>query len=160
MSDTSGRIPVRDLRAERQALQRTDGQRALIEREDRRERAERHTGYAVYWLYLTAPFSVGVTGLIGLLMASGKAAEASPVNGSHFRFQVWSFWSTLLASLIGGGWAAVGGIASVAGAAGGGELALAGAGLAAVSAISFMGASVFGLSRLVSREPVGRLSES
>ena len=154
------RIPVRDLRGERQAVRRADGDRAMIQREDRRERAERHTGYAVYWLYLTSPFSIGVTGLIGLLMAAARKGDATPVNGSHFRFQVWTFWSALLASATGGAWAALGSIASVGGAAGGGELVLAGAGLAALAGIGFMGASIFGLSRLVSREPVGRLSES
>ena len=156
-TDVACRIPVRDIRAERVALRRQADERALLRHGDRRDRRERHAGYAVYWMYLVSPLSGGVTALVGLLMASARAAEAGEVAASHFRFQVRAFWGAFLAALTGGAWAAIGGIASVGGAEGGGALALAGAGLAAASGVGFMAASILGLSRLVSRTPMGRL---
>ena len=157
MSEIACRIPVRDLSAERRALQAADQQRALAERRRRRERGERQAGYAVYWMYLVSPFSLGVTTLIGLLMAASRAPDATPVNASHFRFQVGTFWGSFLGALTGGAWAALGGIASVAGHASGGELALTGAALAALSGAGFYAASLLGLTRLSAREPMGRL---
>ena len=158
MSEIACRIPVRDLTVERRALQAQDEQRALAVRRERRERSERHAGYAVYWLYLTSPFSLGITGLIGLLMAASNAPTAAPVNASHFRFQVGTFWGSFLGMLTGGAWATIGGIASVADAAsGGGALALAGGGLAILSGVGFYAASLLGLTRLSTREPMGRL---
>jgi uncharacterized membrane protein len=157
LSEIACRIPVRNLAEERRALRLQDEERARLRRLQRRERSERHAGYGVYWLYLTAPFSAGITALIGLLMASSRAPDAAPLNATHFRFQVWSFWSSFLAGLTGGAWAITGGVASVAGDAGGAQLALAGGGLAALSAMGFFAASLFGLTRLSSRAPMGRL---
>jgi len=157
LSEIASRIPVRDLTVERRMLQAQDQQRALAVRRERRERSERHAGYAVYWLYLTAPFSLGITSVIGLLMAASRAPDAEPVNASHFRFQLGTFWGSFLGALTGGAWAAVGGIASVAGDPSGGALALAGGGLAALSGIGFYAASLLGLTRLSAREPMGRL---
>ncbi len=68
-----------------------------------------------------------------------------------------TFWGAFLGALTGGAWATIGGIASVAGNSGGGALALAGAGLAALSGMGFYAASLFGLTRLSAREPMGRL---
>ena len=160
MSEIACRIPVRDLASERTALQAIDQQRALAVRRQRRERSERHAGYAVYWMYLVSPFSFGVTTLIGLLMAASRAPDAEPVNASHFRFQVGTFWGSFLGALTGAAWATVGGIASVAGDPLGGQLALAGGGLAALSGIGFYAASLLGLTRLSSREPMGRLERA
>ena len=157
MSEIACRIPVRDLSVERRMLQAQDEQRALAVRRERQERSERHAGYAVYWLYLTAPFSLGVTALVGLLMAASRGPDAAPLNATHFRFQVGTFWGSFLGALTGGAWAAIGGIAAVAQQAGGAELALAGGGLAALSGIGFYAASLLGLTRLSAREPMGRL---
>ena len=129
----------------------------MLALQERRVRGERHAGYAVYWMYLLSPLSLGVTSLVGLLMASARSPEAEPVNRSHFRFQVRTFWASLGAGLTGGAWAGLGGLASVAGNASGGELALAGGGLVAASVMGFFGASLVGLSRLASGGPMGQL---
>ena len=159
MSDLSARIPVRDLRAEGRSQQlvarEQDQHRRAVVRQERQERSERHAGYAIYWMYLLSPLTAGVSTLVGLLMASARSTDAAPVNASHFRYQVRSFWTAFLTAVTGGAWAAVGGIASVAGNASGGELALAGGGLAALSGMGFFAASLFGLTRLTSRGAIG-----
>jgi uncharacterized membrane protein len=157
LSEITCRIPFRDATGERRALTAADDQRALQARLQRRERSERHAGYAIYWLFLTAPFSLGVTAVVGLLMAASQAPAAAPLNASHFRFQVGTFWGSFLGALTGGAWATIGGIASVSGDPAGGALALAGAGLAVLSGMGFYAASLFGLTRLSAREPMGRL---
>lgn len=121
---------------------------------DRVERSERNAALGIYVLYLLAPVSLGITGLIGALMASGKRAGARAFSGSHFRYQMWTFGAATGAVLTGGFWAAVGGIASVSNRTGG-DLALAGGALVATAAIGFLGATLFGFSRAVSGEPIG-----
>jgi len=159
LSEVACRIPVRDAAAERRELWRREEERRLVQHQERRARGERHAGYAVYWLYLMSPFTVGITALVGLLMAADRIREAEPVNATHFRFQVKTFWGSLLGALTGGAWAAIGGIGAAAGEGGGVDLALAGGGLAALSWMGFFVASLFGLTRLTSREPVGRLEQ-
>ena len=118
------------------------------------ERSERNTALTIYGLYLGAPFTAGVTGLVGALMASGKRARSGPLSASHFRFQVWTFGAAAGAALTGGFWATVGGIASTANPAGG-PLALAGGALAASAGIGFFAATLFGLTRAAGGEPIG-----
>jgi uncharacterized membrane protein len=118
------------------------------------EARERAAGMVIYGLYLASPLTVGVSGLVGLLMAASRSKRAGRRLASHFRYQVWTFGSAFGAATAGGLWAALGGIASVSSRTGG-DLALAGAGLAAASGIGFMAASIFGLSRLASHEPIG-----
>lgn len=127
----------------------------LPDRADRAERSDRRAAQAVYWLYLAAPFSAGITGLVGVLMASGRRARAGATAASHFRFQTWTFGASAGAALTGGLWAALGGMATVADRTGG-DLVLAGAALAATSGIGFMGASLFGLGKAASGDPIGR----
>lgn len=118
------------------------------------EAGERATGLVIYGLYLAAPLTVGVTGLVGLLMAASRSKRAGRRLASHFRYQVWTFGSAFGAATAGGLWAVLGGVASVSSRTGG-DLALAGGALAAASGIGFMAASIFGLTRLASHEPIG-----
>lgn len=120
------------------------------------EDADRGAGMAIYGLYLLSPLTVGVSGLGGLLWAATRSKRAASRLGTHFRYQVWTFGSALGTAMTGGLWSALGGLASVGDrAGGGGELVLAGAGLAVASGVGFMAASLFGLSRLASHEPIG-----
>ncbi|MDP8915703.1 MAG: hypothetical protein M3M95_00580 [Pseudomonadota bacterium] len=120
------------------------------------DEGERATGMMIYGLYLLSPLTVGVSGLGGLLWAASKSKRAVSRLGTHFKYQVWTFGAALGAALTGGLWSALGGIASLGDrTGGGGELALAGAGLAVLSGVGFMAASIFGLSRLASHEPIG-----
>jgi len=90
-------------------------------------------------------------------MASGKRRDASPENASHFRFQVWTFWSSFLGLSTGGAWTALGGFAGLMGNGSGPELMYAGVGLAAASALGFYGATLTGLTRLADGGPMGRI---
>ncbi len=55
----------------------------------------------VYILYFAAYF-VGITAVIGVIMAHVKAGEADPVVDSHYRFQIRTFWIGLLYIIVGG----------------------------------------------------------
>jgi uncharacterized membrane protein len=121
----------------------------------REERGDRNAALTVYWLYLAAPFTVGITGLVGALIASGRRARAGAFGASHFRHQVWTFGAATGASLTGGFWATTGGLATVADRTGG-DLVLAGAALAATAGIGFVASTLFGLTRASGGEPVGR----
>ena len=122
---------------------------------DRVERGDRKAALTIYALYLAAPLSAGITGLVGALMASGKRARSGETAASHFRYQVWSFGAAAGAMLTGGFWGAVGGLASVSNRTGG-DLAIAGGALAATAAIGFVAATLYGLTRAVGGEPIGR----
>lgn len=121
---------------------------------DRIERNERNSALTIYGLYLGAPFTAGVTGLVGALMASSRQRRSGPLSASHFRFQVWTFGASAGAALTGGFWATVGSIASVSNRTGG-DLALAGGALAASAGIGFVAATLFGLTRAAGGEPIG-----
>lgn len=125
---------------------------------DPRDEAERTAGMVIYGLYLAAPLSAGVTGLIGMLMASSRRKRAGALSATHFRYQVWSFWSALGAAATGGFWAATGSWATLADRTGGG-LVFAGAALATVASVGFVGAAAYGLSRIAARDPIGGDSE-
>lgn len=62
-----------------------------------------HTGNSariIYILYL-ASLALGVTGLIGLLMAYLKRADAPEWLRSHYQWQIRTFWMGLLYTFIG-----------------------------------------------------------
>ena len=120
---------------------------------DAAERSERNAALTIYGLYLGAPFTAGITGLVGAAMASGRRARSGPLSASHFRYQVWTFGASAGAALTGGFWATVGGIASVSNRTGG-DLALAGGALAATAGIGFVAATLFGLTRAAGGEPI------
>jgi uncharacterized membrane protein len=121
----------------------------------REERSDRNAALTVYWLYLVAPFTAGITGLIGALIASGRRARSAPLTATHFRHQVWTFGAATGAALTGGFWASVGGIATVADRTGG-DLVLAGAALSTTAGIGFLASTIFGLTRASGGEPIGR----
>jgi uncharacterized membrane protein len=121
---------------------------------DKAEASERNAALVIYSLYLAAPLSAGITGLIGALMASGRRKRAGPFSATHFKFQVWSFGAAAGAMLTGGFWGAVGGIASVSNRTGG-DLAIAGGALAATAGIGFVAATVFGLTKAAGWDPIG-----
>ena len=54
----------------------------------------------VYILYFLAYFT-GITSLIGVIIAHLQVGSADPVAGSHFRFQIRTFWIGLLYLVIG-----------------------------------------------------------
>lgn len=121
----------------------------------REERGDRNAALTVYWLYLGAPFTAGITGLVGALIASGRRSRAGTLASTHFRHQVWTFGAATGAALTGGFWAAVGGLATVADRTGG-DLVLAGAALSATAGIGFVASTIFGLTRVSGGEPIGR----
>ena len=55
----------------------------------------------VYILYLVA-YAVGITAVIGVIIAHIQVAEADPLLASHYRFQIRTFWIGLLYLIIGG----------------------------------------------------------
>jgi uncharacterized membrane protein len=58
------------------------------------------TAKIVYILYLVS-LAVGVTSLVGVIMAYLNAGEAPEPLRSHYRFQIRTFWIGLLYSCIG-----------------------------------------------------------
>ena len=54
----------------------------------------------VYVLYLAA-FLNGVTALVGVIIAHVKVREADPVLATHFRFQIRTFWLSVLIVIVG-----------------------------------------------------------
>ena len=55
---------------------------------------------AVYLLYFVG-YSTGISALIGVIIAHMKVDDADPVLGSHYRFQIRTFWIGLLYLAIG-----------------------------------------------------------
>ncbi len=121
---------------------------------DSLERSERNAALTIYGLYLGAPLTAGVTGLVGAMMASSKRARSGPLSATHFRYQVWTFGASLGAALTGSFWLLLGGIASGANPEAG-VLALTGGALASSAGIGFLGATLFGLTRAAGGEPIG-----
>jgi uncharacterized membrane protein len=54
----------------------------------------------VYILYFVAYFT-GITALVGVIIAHLQVGSADPLAGSHFRFQIRTFWIGLLYLVIG-----------------------------------------------------------
>ena len=55
----------------------------------------------VYILYLAA-YVVGITAVIGVIIAHVQVGTAEPVLASHYRFQIRTFWIGLLYLVVGG----------------------------------------------------------
>ena len=122
-----------------------------------REDADRTAGTLVYGLYLAAPLTLGLSGLAGSLVALRRRHEAGPLGSSHFRYQLWTFWSAAFALIAGGLWALLGGVQTTGTGDGDGAwLALSGLALCVIAGVGYLGATVYGLARLLSRSPVGR----
>ena len=122
---------------------------------DTREHALNMT---VYGLDLGSPLTLGLTALGGVLIAGTRRKRAGRVSGSHYRWQLWSFWATLGASLAGGLWFALGIASSSATATTtrvGGDLAVSGMVLWGAALVGFLVASVYGLLRAGAHAPVG-----
>ena len=111
----------------------------------------------MYGLYLAAPVTFGLSALGGMVLATRRRPQAAPVAATHFRFQMWTFWAAVFALGAGGLWALLGGAQTTGTGDGDGAwLALAGLGLCAAAGVGYLAATVYGLSRLLSRSPVGR----
>ena len=54
----------------------------------------------VYVLYLVA-YAVGITALIGVIIAHIQVSEADPLLASHYRFQIRTFWVGVVYLIIG-----------------------------------------------------------
>lgn len=52
--------------------------------------------YIIYALYFIAPFTSGVTALIGVIMAHVLKSPGVSIAGSHLRFQIKVFWIALV----------------------------------------------------------------
>ena len=99
----------------------------------------------------------GLSALGGMVVAARRREQAAPVAATHFRFQLWTFWGAALALAAGALWAFLGGAQTTGtGDSDGAWLALAGLGLCAAAGVGYLAATVYGLSRLLSRSPVGR----
>jgi len=61
----------------------------------------------VYFLYL-ASLVLGITGLIGVIIAYMNKGDAPTWAKSHFQYQIRTFWIGILASLIGAATVAIG----------------------------------------------------
>ena len=123
-----------------------------------RERADRTAGATVYGLYLVAPLLLGLPAVAGMLMAASRKDRADPVTASHFRFQVWTFWAAVGAGFTGLLWFMLGGVGTLSPASSdSGWLAFAGFGLWVAAGLGYVAATIYGLSRLASRSPIGRL---
>ncbi|MBO6825850.1 MAG: hypothetical protein JJ879_06585 [Sneathiella sp.] len=61
----------------------------------------------VYFLYL-ASLVLGITGLIGVIIAYMNKGDAPEWAKSHFQYQIRTFWIGILGSLIGGVTMAIG----------------------------------------------------
>ncbi|MEQ9518830.1 MAG: hypothetical protein RLN89_05245 [Parvibaculum sp.] len=48
-----------------------------------------------------ASFVVGITALIGVVIAYLKRGDADPIAASHFTFQIRTFWISILAFIVG-----------------------------------------------------------
>lgn len=55
----------------------------------------------IYILYLVG-FFLGITALVGVIMAHIKSGEAEPAARSHYRYQIRTFWFGLLMMIAGG----------------------------------------------------------
>jgi uncharacterized membrane protein len=117
---------------------------------DQREHA---VNLAVYGLYLASPLTLGLSALGGAVIAGTRRKGAGRVSGTHYRWQLWSFWAALGAAAAGGLWFALGGLSSVGGT--GGDLAIAGVALSIAAGVGFLAASVYGLLRASSHAPIG-----
>jgi uncharacterized membrane protein len=123
-----------------------------------RENTDHALGTMVYGLYLAAPLTLGVSGLAGALVAGKRKGEADPVAASHYRYQLWTFGAAAFAIAAGGLWALLGGVGSVGGRGGDDAwLALSGLALSGTAGLAYLAATVYGLSRILSRSPIGRL---
>ena len=121
------------------------------------DKADRTAGALVYGLYLAAPLTLGLSGLAGSLVALRRRHQAGPLGGSHFRYQLWTFWTAAFAVAAGALWALLGGVQTTGtGDGDAGWLARSGVALAAGAGVAYLGATVYGLARLLSRSPVGR----
>ena len=123
-----------------------------------REATDRNMGLAVYSLYIAAPLLLGLPALGGMLLAASRKDGADPVAAGHFRFQMWTFWVTVAALAAGGLWVSLGGVGALAPTrTEGAWLAIAGGGLWIAAGVGYLAASLYGLVRLASRSPIGRL---
>jgi len=68
--------------------------------EDPRERRARNRALAVYLLF-GAGFFVGVTFLIGVILAYVAREDAPPWLATHFTFQIRTFWLSLFWGVVG-----------------------------------------------------------
>jgi uncharacterized membrane protein len=55
---------------------------------------------AVYILYL-AGFFIGITAIVGVIIAHMQADRSDPASNTHFQFQIRTFWIGLLYFVIG-----------------------------------------------------------
>ncbi|MDC7681902.1 hypothetical protein PQU92_01350 [Asticcacaulis sp. BYS171W] len=56
------------------------------------ESDERNLAYVVYGLLFISPFSLGLTALIGVVLAYIKKHDCTSYIQTHFRYQIKSFW--------------------------------------------------------------------
>lgn len=61
---------------------------------------EKGYALAIYILYIIA-FFVGITALVGVIIAHVKKPTAPSIFQSHFQFQIYTFWIGLLYLVIG-----------------------------------------------------------
>ena len=122
---------------------------------DAREHALNMT---VYGLFLVSPLTLGLSALGGAVIAGTRRKGAGRVSRSHYRWQLWSFWATVGASLAGALWFALGATSSSATATTtrvGGDLAVLGMVLWGAALVGFLVASVYGLLRAGAHAPIG-----
>jgi len=62
--------------------------------------SDKQLALIVYVLYLAA-YVVGVTGLIGVIIAHVKISSADPLLRTHYQFQIRTFWIGILYLVVG-----------------------------------------------------------
>jgi uncharacterized membrane protein len=130
----------------------------------------------IYVLYFVAPFFCGLTGLVGAVVAYVRRPLAQGLEQSHYAFQIRILWTVLAIFLLALVGAAIGVLLLIGQRANGmgdyfeptriwrdaaftgGLVLVVVSGLALVADVLWlMLASVFGVARLLSNEPIGRI---
>ncbi len=144
---------------------------------------DRNLGFLIYGLLFLSPFLWAFTGVIGVVIAYVRRAEADALMRTHFQFQIRTFWIgvaimalSLVCLLIGLGFLFNGLFAAAthegagwdaweAAGIGADEVVLrsetfmaflAAVVLAVIGALWQFAASLFGLARLAGKQPIGR----
>ncbi len=61
---------------------------------------DRNLALVSYGLLFAAPFVFGLTALIAVVIAYVRRPEADPVTGSHYRYQIRTFWIAFALSMV------------------------------------------------------------
>ena len=64
------------------------------------QRDDRTLVFVVYALMFVSPFVVGLTALIGVVIAYVRKPESEPIESSHYRYQIRAFWGGFALAMV------------------------------------------------------------